>query len=198
MAVPTVPAIARIAALSLSVIMRERVATRLVNRKGVIGADVSEVWAGRIEFARLNRADGAALVAFFEGLEGRGSPFLVPLKSGFASQQVTASGTLASVSGSAVNVTLAAGALIPAGTLMAIGDPQTADYQVCEVLTDVIGAGLVSVQVAPRLRRAYAAGTAVAFGTVQGKFSLVSDDLSGFAAAVSATGLSIDVVEGLR
>lgn len=199
MTVPTIPAFAHIQGLTLAITMRERDQTRMINRKGGHGADASELWTGSIAFAPMTRANGAALVAFFEALDGRVSPFLISLAGGFASQSTAFTGTIAANGRAGLGYISASlspvGSLVRAGTLIGIGDPQTSSYQWCEVLTDVVASSATAIDIAPRLRKPVTAGATLALGTVYGKFNLASDDIKGLSANVAATGFSIDVIE---
>ncbi len=79
---------------------------------------------------------------------------------------------------------------------MAIGSVDSADYQMCEVLDYAAGSGTVSVNVAPRIRKAVAAGAAVTVGAVYGKFNLVRTK-TGVEGSLDRSGATLEIKEAL-
>lgn len=135
-------------------------------------AALREIWAGEIVFAPMTRANLAALLAFFEQLDGRYSPFSIPLASGFLTQPNSFSAaTLGPAAAGDTGALLSASPVsstIPAGTLVSVGDIDTDAYQVFEIVTaaNVSNLGIVSTTVAPRVRRPIADATPVSFAPV--------------------------------
>jgi hypothetical protein len=172
-------------------------ARRGLTLKGPYAATMREFWAGQILLADLSRADMAALVAFFESLDGRVTPFGITLATGFASAGTTASGTIDAVNPGAdrVRVTVAGNPTLPAGTLLGIGATDGV-YQLCEVLQQSTADGATDARIAPRIRNVFGASTPVAVGSVTGKFNLAGDDLD-VAFNTSYGSLAINVIEAL-
>lgn len=199
MPVAALPATSNIVELQLAIALTVPQASRPLNRKRAPAAPLTEIWRGQIALARMTRADTAALAAFLETLDGSVTPFKVLMAGGFASQSLTESGTLtvAAASGAtSISVTFAGSVTLPAGTLLAIGDIDTATYQMCELLAPVSGSGVQTLEVAPRIRKAFAAATAVALGSVYAKL-VIESPRHGVSGELDRGSATLEVVESL-
>ncbi len=202
MALDTVPATGKIRELRLGIKAPTANLSRGINLKSPYAAMAREIWAGQILWADLSRADMAGLIAFFESLDGRVTPFGVTLAAGFASQLVggsaSASGTLAAAvarGADRVKISITGSPTLAMGTLVGIGDTAGV-YQMCEVVQAAAANGSADIIIAPRIRYAFSAATAVTAGTVTGKFKLTGDDLDQ-RFNPSYGSLTLDVIEAL-
>ena len=202
MTLETVPASGKLREVRLGVRAATTEARRGVNLKGPYAPALREHWAGQIMFADLSRADMAALVAFFESLDGRITPFGVSLAASYFSRLVggsaSVSGTLAAAvvpGANVVKITLSGSPTLKRGTLVGIGDT-AGTYQWCDVLEDAVANGSADVKIAPRIRYAFAASTTIVAGTVTAKLKLAGDDIdTTFNPAYGS--LILDVIEAL-
>lgn len=203
-ALVTAPAVAKIRELRLGIQAPTNDARRPLNMSAGYAPALRERWAGQVLWADLSRSDSAALQAFFESLDGRVTPFGLPLAAGFASQYVAGNaslaGTLASIpapGADRIRVSASGSPTLRPGTLISLGvtDPDTGPYQVVEVLESAPADGATDIYIAPRIRHTMTT-TAVTLGTVTGSFVLAADVLP--AQMVPAYGsLALDIVEAL-
>jgi len=188
----------KIVELRLSIGMAGDNPRRPMNKSRNPMTPYAEVWRGQIVFAAVNQADAFAQQAELEAFDGRVTAFGVTLKQGFATHSNSFSGTLASaaVAGAdAISVTATATALL-AGTLLQIGTPGDANYQLVEVLEDVTVGAATTVRIAPRIRYAIASSTAVTGGNVTAALKLVKDELD-HRFAIHSGSFTVDVIEAL-
>jgi len=159
----------------------------------------AEMWRGQVVFAATNRSDALAQHAALESFDGKVTAFGVTLKQGFATQSNAFSGTLAAAAvAGADTILLQSGTLtdLKVGTLLQIGTPGDANYQLVELLDDVSVKSAVSAYVAPRIRYAINSGTAVTGGNVTAALKLAKDDLAA-TYDIDNGMLAVDVVEAL-
>lgn len=159
----------------------------------------AEMWRGQIVFATVGRSDAVAQHAALEAFDGKVTAFGVTLKQGFATHSNSLSGTLAAAAvAGADTISLTSGTLtdLAAGTLLQIGTPGDANYQLVEVLEPVSVKAAVSVYIAPRIRYAINSGTAVTGGNVTAALKLAKDEL-GATFDIDNGVLAVDVVEAI-
>ncbi len=173
---------------------------RVTNRRNPLAILPRELWGGAFLLAPMSLPVHVALKAFLWGLDGKVVPFGVTLRSGYLSQPATLSGVLASaaaVGAQQIVVNVSAGTVIQAGTLLSVGNVDTAGYQICEVLDDAFLSAATVLNVAPRIRSPLAAGAAVVLGTVVGKYTLASDNLDNMDAMLDRGACTLPVIEAL-
>lgn len=200
MTTAALPAAAKVQELRLAVECPTDEVRRPLTRKAPYAAPMREMWRGEVLFAPMTQADARAVAAFFDGLDGRVTPFRLPLKGGVHTvENASTSGTLAAaVASGADRISLAKGTsaeLLP-GTLIAIGDIDTTAFQLVEVIAGGSVATTQTVIIAPRIRQAFSSGAAVAIGGTNGKFKLAQDTFAGSVSA-SAGIISISVEEAV-
>lgn len=201
MAVDPLPSYAKIVEARLAIDAPDYGAQSPLSGFAQYGQRVAEMWRGQLLFAAMSRPNALAFAAFLAGLDGRVAPFLLPAKDGYLSRSLASpvSGTLSGAAVRGADTVLIAtantGITVKRGTLLGIGDPQSAQYQLCEALEQVTSAATFTVRVAPRIRYAFAGGTAVVFGAVSFKLLLASDELTGLESTITHGNASIDVVE---
>lgn len=176
---------------------------RGLSLKGGFAASFREQWAGQLLFAALSRAELSALVAFFESLDGRVTPFGVELAAGFASQYVgnarVASATLAStpsLGADKIRLTISGSPTLRPGTLVGLGETR-GTFQLVEVMpgASAVADGATDIYIAPRIRVPLDGATAIA-GTVTARFYLAADALDSLEISPSSGSLTVDVVDG--
>lgn len=188
-----VPTTAKIAELRLGVSAPTASGLRPLTRRETPGPMYREHWRGEVLFAPMAAADAAEVVAFFEGLDGRVAPFEIDLSAFSASHDVAAATLTSIVSSRLLTLSKATATQILPGTLLGIGST-SGDYQLVEVIAPGVGGTTQTVEIAPRLRYAFAASTPIAIAVVQGRFALASDTLD-FLRGVPASGLTISILE---
>lgn len=172
---------ANIIELQLAIDVANTDADRPLSRRRVPVSTLTEIWRGQIALAPKDSPSHRALIAFLERRDGRVSPFGAELKSGFASRGANITGTLASVpaiGAGSITVTVTGAQTVRAGTLLTIGNIDVPPYQLCEVLADATGTGSLVLSIAPRIRYTFPGASAVAIGTVTGRFRMTADDIS--------------------
>lgn len=125
-------------------------------------------WAGTVSLPPLALDEALNLRGFLHLLRGRAGTFFLPLP-----EPDTASGTLgAAVSAGADTLTLAGftAAFAAAGRWLLVGTYPAA--QLLQIVTSAPAGANFTLTVRPRLRAAYASGTAASIGRVSGLFRL--------------------------
>jgi hypothetical protein len=98
------------------------------------------------------------------------------MRSSLSPQPVATIALAVSAAPGASRFNLTTTALVPAGTMITVG-AQNGTQQLVMVLQDIQPGGMQSVEIAPRLRSARAAGVPIAAGAAAaGLFRLLSDD----------------------
>jgi hypothetical protein len=199
MAIEQIPTFAKIAEARLHIAAEADGMASALTRKGYYAVGPREMWRGSFLFAAVSKQNAAALRAFLESRDGPVEAFLVPLKRGFATNAIVDGAVNLAAPAAAGSRTLRLNTVaLPAGTLLALGTPTAARYQVVELLDDVPASYDVAVSVAPAIRWAYSQGLACAYGDVLGAYVLAKDD-SGRAVLDVAHGVvSVEVVESLQ
>jgi hypothetical protein len=191
----TLPSYARIVELQLSVGVAEADAQRrpLLNSRAP-AVSPTEIWRGQIALAPLTVGDTQRLQSWIETLDGRVTTFFVPMVPGYATHPNTINTTLAATcAAGADRITLASAVDILPGTLLALGAPGSADYQMVEVVeTERAGVHYI----APRNRAARAVGLAVTGGTVSAALRLARDDVAA-STGLSSGAATLDVIEAI-
>lgn len=173
-----------------------------MHRKGFYGPQVAERWEGEIALAPMSRAQARIYDAWLADLRGRLNAFLLPAAAGFLTHSATAAGTITTqpdAGDDALAVTFsAAGPALATGTLIAIGDPSDAEYQVVELLEIITpSGGAQTIKIAPRVRHAYVTTTPITTADVQFRLHL-ADDASGAPSFNVQTGTAgLAVVEAI-
>lgn len=151
----------------------------LFDRRGRYGQLASEHWSGELLFTPMSEQESLRLQALLNTLDGRSTAFGVRMPTTLLTHNVQIEGTLASATtrqAETIQITTPSAGVVLPGTLLTIGDIDSASYQMCEVLTEFTSGTAVTVTVAPRIRNVIASGTAVKIGTgVVGKFYLAAD-----------------------
>lgn len=199
MPVTSLPSTFRIVELRLAVVSAGEHPRRQLNKSRNPMLPFGELWAGQIVFAATGRNDAMAQHAALEAFDGKVTAFGVTLKQGFATQSNSFSGTLAAaVTAGADNISLQSATLtdLPAGTLLQIGTPGDANYQLVEVLDDVSVKTATTVYVAPRIRYAISSSTAVTGGNVTAVLKLAKDELAA-QFDIDNGALAVDVIEAI-
>lgn len=200
MATAALPSWANIKELRLAIGVATDDATRALNRKRPFVSPFRELWQGQILFRPMTRGEFDGLMASLETLEGRSLPFKVELKAGKFSQTSTpTSCTVVSAVQGAATIGLnlgSSGATVRRGTLISIGNIDSGDFQLFEVVEDVPATITAIVRVAPRVRHAFSGGTAGAVGAVFAKLKLAESKVSA-QADISSGIAAISVVEAL-
>lgn len=176
----TLPAIAKIVEMRMRILVPLSDPKLALNRRMPIGPAFREMWLYEVALAPVAPEDTRKLVAALERMDGKINPFTFSLKSFSRAASLTASVVAAPATGS-VTVRLnftPTGVMLKRGTLISLGDITTSTYQVVEVLADVLTASDTTVTIAPRVRRKFTTGSAVAVANVQAKAKLNSDDIS--------------------
>lgn len=199
MPVTMLPASFKIVELKLSIALAGDNPRRQLNKSRNPALPFAEMWQGSIAFAAVNRADAVAQHAVLEAFDGKVTAFGVTLKQGFATHANSFSGTLAAaaVAGSDT-ISLSSGTMtdLKAGTLLQIGTPGDANYQLVELLDDASIKTAVSVYIAPRIRYAINSGTTVTGGDVTAVLKLNKDELQA-AFNIDNGAVSVDVIEAV-
>lgn len=197
---PALPTIAKIRELRLRVAAPNDNARRPLTRKAPYAPALREMWFAEVALAATAPADALALAAFIESLDGRVDVLTFPLAGGvFGAAHAVAAGTLSGAVAAGANrvkVLKSGAAVLEPGTLLGIGDPNTAAYQMVEVTGGGAASVAQVVHVAPRIRRAFASGTAVAIGSVTARMRLDSDAHNVAADVVSGTG-TLSLIEAV-
>ena len=198
----TWPAVAKIVEARLRIVAPSYGARSAMHRKGTFGPQLAERWECEIALAPMSRAQARVYEAWLASLRGRLNAFLMPAAAGFLTHSATAAGTITTqpVAGDdELAVTFsAAGPALAAGTLIAIGAPTAAAYQVVELLAAVTPNGAEQViSIAPRRRHAYLTTTPKPTANVQFRFHL-ADDANGAPSFNVQTGTAgLAVVEAI-
>lgn len=203
MAIAVWPAYAKIRQLDLAIQAPTFELRSQADMRAPYGSPLREIWQGRITIPPLSRANLHAFMAWCHSLDGRVSPFRVTLKAGvFTRTASNQSGTLNSTPALGADTIALAGFSNPTtlarGTLLGVGDYDTDDYQMVEVIEDAtFSADGDTVRIAPRIRVPVTGGATVVVGDVQAKLRLAVDDLSGMLSNASYGTVDLPVVEGL-
>lgn len=199
----TLPSFAKVSELRMRVAYADDVPRSAMTLRLQGAVKLREVWAVEIAFARLAASQAQELLAFFERVDGRAVPWIVPAKVGITTQSPshTATLTAATVAGQDfINLTVspAAGTLV-AGTMVSLGTIGSDSYQALELLdtVDVPASGKVSVGVAPRLRYVFASGATVNFATPALRLKLASDAAGEHTYSISHGVVSVSAIESL-
>lgn len=173
-----------------------------IDMRAPFPAPYREIWRISAAYAAVRAADAPAIMAAFEALDGRAKPFTLELRPpawGQASPPGVALAAAVAPGDAALSLTVPSGATLLAGTLIGLGDPGTAGFQLFETAEDVTGAGAapVSVPVHPRARRAFAPTVGFACGAVTARFVLTSDAQGASSIDVSTAVFRLDAVEAV-
>lgn len=201
MALNQLPTFAHIAELQLSIALVERSVRRPSLKTRGPQATLTEMWRGQIAFADVSAANARVFASWAEWQDGRVQAFGVTLRQGFATHANNFAGTItvAALPGdSFVYLASSAGSQsLLSGTLLAIGAPGAAGYQVVELLDDAtLNSAASLVPIAPRIRKQTPAGTAVAGGDVQAALRFTGD-MPGVTQALFRGVTSFDVIEAV-
>lgn len=198
MALLSLPSIAKITELRLRIAVPISDPTLTLNRRKPIGPAYREMWMADVALAAVSPQNMPALIAAFERMDGRVAGFKIPLGAGKFSRAAayTASLVAAPATGAdriRLNLSPASGALLR-GTLITLGDIEASDFQLVEVVKTVTASSDTTVRIAPRIRRKFTTGSAVALGNVTGRFKLSTDQLSD-SVSVSSGSFSFSAME---
>lgn len=194
MATLILPSYAKLRELRLGVDAPGDDGFRPLNKKRAVGPRIGEIWAGEALFAGLNRAQIAALGAFFASCDGRVNAFGLPLAAGFASLTSALTLTLAAATTAGQDYLDFGASAISPGTLLTVGSIDSATFQLFEV---VAAKSSAAHYVSPRVRLPFASGAAVTIGTVSGKFKLDRDAIEGWQSNASNGTMSVPILEAL-
>lgn len=199
MAVVALPSYAHVRELRLAI----RAPTDEIRRPLTLRARYStpfrEMWMGTVLFAAATIRNTRAIAAWVEALDGRMSPFRLPFPAGVFSQACPIVATLASSPEFGADELLldcATPGMLRAGTLLTLGDIESDEFQLFEILQDTTAGNDVAVPIAPRVRREFTINSAVALGAVTGKFKCQDDKVD--ASLMISHGLvTLPVIEAL-
>jgi hypothetical protein len=164
-------------------------------------APYRELWRIEAAFAPIPSTSAQAIQAFFEALDGRAKavrwPLTAPVWGNTPPAGVTLAGSVAA-GAEVLSLSIPSGTVF-AGTLIGLGDVETAQFQLFEVSADVSAGASVTTPVAPRARRAFASNTPFQIGSVNARFYLATD-ASGMATirVNGAADLQISAVEAVQ
>lgn len=168
-----------------------------LNRRKPIGPAYHEMWTAEIALAAVSPENWPALVAAFERLDGRVQGFTLPIGKFSRKAAYTGAVVAAPATGAdriRLNLSPASGSLLR-GTLISIGDVNADNFQLVEVVKTVTASSDTTVRIAPRIRRKFTTGSAVAIGgNAIGRFKLAEDQISE-SLSVSSGGLTFKANE---
>lgn len=176
----TLPSYAKVAEYQLGIVSADDAPRNVMNLKIQAAPKSRELWAGKVAFAAMTRANLQLFLSWLSQFDGRYTSWLLPMPAGVQTISDSHTGTLTSaVAAGAASFTVTvspASGTIAAGTLLTVGTSTADAYQVFEVVTDaVIGGATVALTVAPRVRWAFSAGATVTFGATSLRVRLADD-----------------------
>lgn len=181
MALLSLSTLAKITEIRLRIDVPNSAPTLALNRRKPIGPAYREIWLAEVALAAVSTQNWPALVASFERMDGRVQGFVLPVGKFSRQAAYTASIVSAPATGAdriRLNLVPASGVLLR-GTFITLGDINSDNFQLVEVVKSVAATSDTTVRIAPRIRRKFTTGSAVVVGTkTVGRFKLLDDQLS--------------------
>lgn len=181
MALLSLSTLAKITEIRLRIDVPNSAPTLVLNRRKPIGPAYREIWLAEVALAAVSTQNWPALVASFERMDGRVQGFVLPVGKFSRQAAYTASIVSAPATGAdriRLNLVPASGVLLR-GTFITLGDINSDDFQLVEVVKSVAATSDTTVRIAPRIRRKFTTGSAVVVGSkTVGRFKLLDDQLS--------------------